>query len=723
MKPFRSIRLLSLLLWLLVACTPTLPGEGPATAPVPPLEPSATPFPTPNLDIHASETLGRAYLSAWEEANYAEMYTLLAPSLRAGLAQSDFEQAYLTPFNSTTGISITAIPQTLELDQDQAWVDFTTTWYTGLFGNLQSDNRLNLIKENGQWWVNWRRDTIWPGLGDDIAFAAEYQIPPRANIYAQDDAGLAVPVTLVTVGVIPNQITDEAAVLAALAQVLGMPSEEIQAEYAGQPAHWYVPIGEITGEESLANDVLLTLPGIERRDRVGRLYPLEGVGAHVVGWISSIPAERYTEYRQRGYRGDETVGISGLEAWGESILAGRNGGRLYIANADGEYVRGLAERKPERGRAIHTTLDRDLQSAAEQVLGDRRGAIVAIDVHTGAILALTSGPRFDSNIFVRPTDELQRQYLLNDPNHPLVNRAIQGQYPTGSVFKIVTLAAALEAGGMTAESPFYCPGYWDGLGIPNRKFCWLETGHGAIVLKDALTASCNVTFYEVGKLLDAKDMELLPTYGRSFGFGQKTDLQELVEAEGLIPTPAWKKDTYQMGWGTGDTVNLAIGQGYLLATPLQVARAVAAVANGGTLYRPYLVERIDGNQEISEQVTTPVAMGRLPISQENLRTIQEAMLGVTTAPLGTATHRFAGLGIQVAGKTGTAEPANDTDLPHSWFAGYYPADNPEVAMAIVVENAGEGSSVAAPMFRQILEIYYGLPLTPLPDPATAPESD
>ncbi|HNT74950.1 MAG TPA: penicillin-binding protein 2 [Anaerolineae bacterium] len=721
MKVIRSALLFSLL--MLTACTSRLPDDTPAGAPPQQLAPATLPLPTPNPDIHASETLGRAFLSAWEEADYAQMYALLAPSLRAGLAQSDFEQAYRTPFISTTGVSVTTVPKMLELDGAQAGIDFTVTWHTALFGNLQSDNRLDLVKENAQWWVNWRKDTIWPGLGDDLAFAAEYQIPPRANIYAKNDAGLAVPVTLVTVGVVPNQITDEPAVLTALAQVLGMTPETVQASYAQQPSHWYIPIGEITNEESLANEALLTLPGIARRDRVGRLYPLDGVGAHVVGWISSIPAEQYTDYRQRGYRGDEAVGISGLEAWGEAILAGRNGGRLYLVNAAGEYVRGLAERKPERGRAIHATLDRDLQYAAEQALGGRRGAVVALDVHTGAILALVSGPHFDSNIFVRPTDELQRQYLLNDPNHPLINRATQGQYPIGSVFKIITLAAALEAGGMTATSPFYCPGYWDGLGVPNRKLCWAKDGHGAINLKDSLTASCNVTFYEIGRLLDNKDAELLPTYGRSFGFGEKTGLQELSEAAGLIPTPAWKKATYQIGWGTGDAVNLAIGQGYLLATPLQVARAVAAVANGGVLYRPYLIERIDGNQEIPEHITSPMSVGQLPISQENLRTIQEAMLGVTTAPLGTAHHRFAGLNILVAGKTGTAEPANENDLPHSWFAGYYPAEAPEVAMAIVVENAGEGSTVAAPMFRQVLEIYYGLPVTPLPDPSTVTEGD
>jgi len=685
--------------------------------------PLPSPTPVPTLDVATPEAVGRGFLSAWEAADYAAMYHLLLPSLRAGLSAADFEQVYRSIMDITTVISVTLVPQTLTIDKDKAWIAFTATWHTGLFGPLQADNQLSLVQEGAQWGIDWHRDTVWPDLVSGNTFAVEYQIPPRANIYDRDGAGLAVPSSIVTVGVIPEQIQDEDAVLDALSQVLALSAEKIQAAYAGQPANWYIPIGDITGEESLTHNDLLSLPGIQRRERPGRLYPLDGVASHVVGWVSPIPAESYSDYRQRGYRGDELVGISGLEAWGESTLAGTNGGRLSIVSADGTHIKVITERRPERGRAIYTTLDRALQYSAEQTLGAQRGAVVALDIDTGAILAMASGPHFDNNVFIHLTDEWSRQFVLNNPDLPLFNRAVQGLYPSGSVFKVVTMAAALEAGGLTTESSFYCPGYWDGLGEVNRKFCWLETGHGAITLKEGLSASCNVTFYEVGKILDGISPETLPTYGRAFGFGAKTGLQEFTEADGLIPDPAWKLATYHEGWGTGDTVNLAIGQGYLLVTPLQVARMMAAVANGGTLYRPYLVDRFVDSAGNAEPVTSPQAAGRLPISQEHLTSIQEALYGVTTASFGTATHRFQGLGIPVAGKTGTAEPANKEDLPHAWFAGYFPADDPHIAMVVLVENAGEGSTIAAPMFRQIIERYYGLPITPLPTPAAVPEGD
>jgi penicillin-binding protein 2 len=210
---------------------------------------------------------------------------------------------------------------------------------------------------------------------------------------------------------------------------------------------------------------------------------------------------------------------------------------------------------------------------------------------------------------------------------------------------------------------------------------------------------------------------MLPTYGKAFGLGQETGLEELPEASGLMPDPDWKWSTYRENWGTGDTVNMAIGQGFLLVTPIQIARMVAAVANGGTLYRPYLVDRIAGDGLTPETVTSPQALNYLPLSEAHLSIIQDAMLGVTTnAEIGTATHRFRGLGIPVAGKTGTAEVGQEDAVPHSWFAGYFPADAPEIAMVVLVENAGEGSTVAAPMFRQIVEGYHGLPITPLPKP-------
>ncbi len=716
--------MLALLLALLVSAC----GEATIPAPAPLVQkddpPAAAPA-SPTPDLVTPEVIGRSFFEAWREEDYARMYSLTAPDVQAAITPEAFAQAYRAALHTTTAISITVLPRSLSLDGEEAWIEFQETWHTGMFGDLQATNNLEMVRIDKAWYIDWSRAAIWPDLADGRAFAIEYQIPARANIYDRNGAGLAVPTTIVTVGVVPNQIQDEAGLLATLSQALGLTQQEIQQAYAGQPAHWFIPIADISGEESLALNAQLSLPGIDRRERSGRLYPLDGVASHVVGWVSPIPAERADAYRQQGYRADQRVGVAGLEAWGESILAGQNGGRLTLTAADNSYVGKLAERPAKRGRPFYTTLDRELQHQAALMLGNRRGAVVAVDVNTGAVLAMTSGPGFDSNIFVRPSDDWQRTAVLNDPHQPLVNRAIQGQYPAGSVFKIVTLAAALGPGNLDPGTTFTCPGYWDGLGEANRKFCWLDTGHGDLSLKDGLTASCNVVFYNTGTILHNVAPGTLSEFGKAFGFGEATGLDTLSEGDGLMPDPAWKESVYQASWSVGDTVNLSIGQGYLLVTPLQIARMVGAVANGGVLYRPYLIERIAaGEAGEPEEVTRPNVVGQLPVSGARLEVIQDAMLGVTTnAAIGTATHRFQGLDIAIAGKTGTAETARDTDEPHSWFAGYFPADAPEIAMVVLVEHAGEGSTVAAPMFRQILEGYYGLPITPLPTPTPPPAEE
>ncbi|MBN1487701.1 MAG: penicillin-binding protein 2 [Anaerolineae bacterium] len=704
---------------LLVSCGGT---PNPLPVPLPTDTPPPLPSPTPTVDFATPETVGRTFLAAWESGDYDAMYTLLTPSARAVLSADEFHAAYQNALRTTTTVSVTVALQTLNLEADRAWIVFVTEWETALFGTLRTTNQLDLLQQGGQWWVAWQRGCIWPDLAEGNRFVIEYQVPPRANIYDQAGAGLAIPSTIVTVGVVPDQFEDEASVLSVLSQMFNMSPEELRAIYAGQPSSWYIPVGEITGEDSTSYDEWLNLPGIQRRESQGRIYPSDGVGAHVVGWVSPIPVEELATYRRQGYRDDAWVGISGLEAWGESILAGRNGGRLYLVDSEGQYVRSVAERQPERGRAVYTTLDRDMQAAAETFLGDRSGAIVALDVHTGAILAMASAPHFDNNIFIRATAEQERQAALNDPRRLFFNRALQGLYPCGSVFKIVTMAAGLESGIVTPDSVFNCPGYWDGLGEQNRKTCWLETGHGDITLVDGLSASCNVVFYELGWRLNSADQGSLSTYGHAFGLGVPTGLQELPESEGLVPDPEWKQMTYNEAWAAGDAVNLAIGQGYLLVTPLQIARMVAAVANGGTLYRPYLVGRIDEGSGYPEQLTQPQATGQLPLSASNLSTIQSAMLNVTSSYQGTATGRFVGLGIPVAGKTGTAQTSEGQE-PHSWFAGYFPADDPEIAMVVLVENGGEGPSVAAPMFRQMVESYYDLAITPLPAPEEIPQGD
>ena len=371
-------------LWLLLCL---LGGSAPLSPPASPVDadpPSAATQPAPT-DFSNAEVVGRAFLDAWSANDYAKMYELLAPSLRAGLAFDAFAQAYRTAQTTATALQVSTLPHQLGLEEKRAWIAFTVTWQTAIFGELRAENRLNLLKESDAWWVDWRREAIWPDLAGGNKFAVEYQTPPRANIYDHNQAALAALSTIVTVGVVPERIENEPTLLANLSLALNLSQEQIKAKYAGQPANWYIPIGDITGEQSLAADGLLRIPGVERRERSGRFYPQNGAGAHVVGWVSAIPAEQLERYRQQGYRDDALVGISGLEAWTESFLAGKNGGRLYLVDANSAYVKGVAERRPERGRAVTATLDRALQEQAERTLGDRAGAIVAMDVNTGAI--------------------------------------------------------------------------------------------------------------------------------------------------------------------------------------------------------------------------------------------------------------------------------------------------------------------------------------------------
>lgn len=676
-------------------------------------EPTATPVPP------SAEAVADAFLGAWETGDYSTMYGLLSPESQATMDEEALFQRYRNALNSASVLTVTTHLKSILREEQQASAAFEVTLETALFGTLTATNDMSLSLRGRAWGVAWDAGLIWPQLEGDKYFRTTYSIPVRANIYDQDGLGLATQGTIVTIGVIPSQIEDEPALLQTLAAIAGLPAETIQSRYGSANPEWKVPIADIPAQVSVEqNDTLASLPGVYREEKQGRMYPHGAATGHVVGWVAPVPAEELTAYRRRGYRGDEMVGVAGLEAWGEEVLAGEHGGILAVVTATGELVTEVERRQAVPGRPVHTTLNRDLQEKAQQILGDRKGAVVVLDVESGAIRALVSGPGFDPNVLVGPTAALERSQVLADPRHPLFNRATQGTYPTGSVFKIVTMAAGMEEGGLDPlESTFYCPGYWDGLGRGARKYCWKEEGHGDIVLQDGLSASCNVTFYEVGKTLHELNPEILPRFGKDFGLGTPTNLEGLVEEGGLMPGPEWKGNASGELWYPGDTVNLAIGQGYLRATPLQVARMIAAVANGGTLYRPYIVARIEGNQQTAEEVTEPQAIGTLPISPDHLAALQEGLLGVTSSAIGSASHRFSGLGIPVAGKTGTAEAGGTEAEPHSWFAAYAPADDPEIALVVMAENAGEGSTVAAPLARQVVEAYYGLPLSELPPEA------
>ena len=735
----RQIRLAACFLlvtcFLLTGCSNT-PAASPAThiegaLREPPLqEPPLQEPPTPTPPPPSPDTTAAAFLDAWEAGDYQAMYDRLSPDSQAAIDATTFTQRYQNALTTATVFTITnRLQSALTLDEgNRAYVAYETKLDTALVGTLITDTVMSLSLQNGNWWVDWSAGLIWPQLAPETSlpagdryFRMEISIPARANIYDRAGLGLATEGTIVTIGVIPDQIEDEELLLSALESITGLSPDEMRGRYVTARGDWKVPIADISAEASVEhNSLLASIPGIYRDEKDGRTYPHGNVAPHVVGWVSPVPAEQLDAYRRRGYRGDEWVGVSGLEAWGEDILAGRHGGRLTVITAGGEEIAAVAERPAVPSRTINTTFDRDFQEQVQQILGGRKGAIVVLDVHTGAVRALSSGPGFDPNVFIGPAGDVDRAQILADPRRPLFNRATVGTYPSASVFKIVTISAGMEAAGMDPGSTvFYCPGYWEGLGPSYRKGCWKTDGHGDISLEDGLTASCDVVFYTVGQQLDGTGTDVLPQFARGFGFGEPTGLEGVLEQGGLVPDPAWKTETRGEAWWVGDTINLSIGQGDLLVTPLQVARMMAAVANGGTLYRPYVVESIGestgpAGDLVPEQRTQPQAVGTLPVSPEHLLAIQEALKGVTTRSIGTAANRFAGLSIPVAGKTGTAEIGGPESIPHSWFAAYAPANSPEIALAVLVENAGEGTTVAAPLARQVVEAYYGLPLSPLP---------
>lgn len=691
---------------LLFVISSTLLGIA-ASCQVTPLsfEGGATVTPTPVLPGLEEVALG--FLESWERTDYKGMYALLSPSAQAGITQAEFVQHHHDVATETTMTALETQLISLLQDGPQGQAAYHLIMDTLLVGRIETDNLMSLSYADGRWGVNWSPGLIFRELESGNILRMSRHAPSRANIYDRHGAGLAVEDQAVTVGVVPGQIEDEDSLLAELGSILGLEAADIKEKYALARPDWYVPVGSLSFEASQTHyNTLTSLPGVVLKDKWVRAYRDGGLAAHLLGYMGRIEQDEQVEWVAKGYSGDEPVGKAGLERWGEPYLAGQRGGTLVILTPAGKELVTIKKQPAVQSRSIYTTLDKRLQQSAEAILGDERGAIVALDPNTGQILAMASRPTFDPNVFVAGIESGQWQVLASDVSRPLINRATQGTYPPGSVFKIVTMAAALEKGELTPGSTFNCPGIWYGLGKDWPKTCWLERGHGQVNLIQALSVSCDITFYELGKRLYELDPNLLPEYARLFGLGTPTGLEVAEEVTGLVPDPDWKIAELGESWFPGDSVNLAIGQGYLLVTPLQVATMVAAVGNGGILYRPQLVLKVSASSEEPEQVFEPQELGQLPIKPETLSAIQEGLLGAVVSPGGTAYRAFEGMEVAAAGKTGTAE--NPDGDPHAWFAGYAPADDPQITVVVLIENGGEGSQVAAPLFRQVVEAFFAL---------------
>ena len=688
------------------ACTPKeslLPIE--VSLPITLVPPSPTSLPTfTPTPLPSADGVALAFLSAWSAGDYHTMYNLLVDSDRLSASSDQFRARYVNALREATATSIRAELRSLLHEGPRALADFRGEWQTTLFGPLEFENTMTLRWESGGWKVDWSPALILPQLGDDLKLVFLDRTPLRGNIYDQGGLGLAVDGQVVTIGVVPGWIEDEAAVIALLSTVTDVAPEVIQDKIANSQPDWFVPIADVSSEVSInSDDALSSLVGVTRRERSIRVYKSGDLAAHLIGYLGTIPPIELEDWQSRGYRGGELVGRTGVESWGEPYLAGRRGGRLVTLTEHNEEVTLVAETTSRPGGSIHLTINKGFQADVERILGPRLGAIVAVDPNTGFVLAIASYPSFDPNLFAIGIDPKTWADVSTNPHRPLVGRGTQGAYPPGSVFKIVTLAAAMQELGLTADTNFFCTGTWDRLGDEFVKTCWLETGHGHINLQDGLTQSCDVVFYDVGLALHNADPQLLPDAAHTFGLGTATGIAGVDETAGLVPDPAWKLAQKAESWFPGDSVNLAIGQSYLLSTPLQIANMLAAVGNGGTLYRPQLVRRI---VELigPEQINQPEALARLSISPEHLAVIRRGLEGVVSGPRGTAREVFEGMAFTAAGKTGTAETGQEE--PHAWFAGYAPADAPQIAVAVLLEHAGEGSKQAAPLFREVIETYF-----------------
>ncbi|MEA3346057.1 MAG: penicillin-binding transpeptidase domain-containing protein, partial [Chloroflexota bacterium] len=530
---------------------------------------------TPTPQIPPAETVARSFLQAWEQGNYQAMYRLLVPDVQDAISEEEFIAAYSSAAKTMTLTCLTASLYSVLEEEESAKANFSVIFETLLAGSFRITNTLPLQLEGNHWGVLWSRACILPQLEGGNHLYLQPEVPMRGNIYDRSGRGLAVNGTRVVVGVVPEELEDADRALFLLSRVLGGSIASLREKYTSAPSHWFVPLGEISAQEGAQHyDTLADLPGVVLREKSVRSYRDGELAPHVVGYMRTIGAEEVEKWREKGYPPDAMVGKAGLEAWGEEFLAGRRGGMLMVVSPNGELISKLARRSPTRGRSIYTTLDRALQKRAVELLKEQRGAIVALDPHNGQVLALASSPTFDPSILIPPTSEEDWRKLTALPGQPLLNRATQGLYPPASVFKIVTMAAGMGTGFYTTSSTFECKGVWNGLGDEWPMYCWVWPGqHGTLDLVTGLEVSCDVVFYKIGLRLHQQDPGLLPSYARRFGLGKPTGLVGLPEATGLVPDDIWKP---------GDSVNLAIGQGDLLVTPLQIAVLISAVGNGGT---------------------------------------------------------------------------------------------------------------------------------------------
>ncbi|MDR3589599.1 MAG: penicillin-binding protein 2 [Negativicutes bacterium] len=572
-------------------------------------------------------------------------------------------------------------------------------------------------------WMQLLHGSQYKKIAEDNRLRKFYDQAPRGTMYDRNGAVVVSNRPSFAVSVIPAEYNNAQAVTPVLAGLIGMDSAEIEAQLQAGQEFPYTPVRlkRDVDQAVLARieEHKADLPGVVIEAVPVRYYLYGQLAAQLFGFIGRINEEEYAARKAAGYHPSDLIGKDGLERVWEGTLRGTDGGREFEVNALGEEVGVAGEKAAVPGKGLVLTLDANLQKAAEealeaQIVQSRQigypakgGAVVVLDVRTGGVRALVSKPSFDPNVFAGGITSRDWNALLTNPDNPLNNRVIQNAYPPGSVFKVVTSAAALDLGLTTPEEIFDDRGVyvlygWTFYGAE-------QTALGRINIVDAIAKSSDPTFYELARRMGP---DKLASYALTFGYGQPTGIKLLGEIGGNVPTEEWKQATYGEGWYPGETLIAGIGQGYYLATPLQQAMSLMAVANGGIVYRPMLVDKILGPYGAPETVLQPEILRTIYLRPEIWQIIRSGLEAVTTR--GTASIVFQGYNQKVAGKTGSAETGRETI--HSWFACYAPADKPEIVVAALIEDAGEGAVSAAPLVRRVLEAYFAQPAKPIAAP-------
>ncbi len=541
--------------------------------------------------------------------------------------------------------------------------------------------------------------------------------PPRGLIYDRNGDVLVENRPSFDVAITLKDARPVETTIDKLSQHLVVPFEELMLKLSSSrdvSAYKPIVIKQDIGRNALASIEAhkYDLPGIAVNVKLRRHYLNIQNAVHLIGYLSEISPGELASGKYPGLRRGDLIGKFGAEKALESFLQGERGGRQVEVNANGRVVRVLKTVAAKPGQNVHLTIDFRLQKKAESLLRGVAGAAVAMEPASGRILALASSPSFDQNYFVDGMSHEQWDLLISNPFRPMENKAIQGEYPPGSTYKIITAIAGLVEGVIDENTEVFCPGYYR---FGNRVYrCWKKGGHGRVKIIKAIAESCDVYFYQVGDLLG---VDRLAWYAKAAGLGSSTGIRLDKEAEGLIPTAAWKKKRTGVVWQKGETLSVAIGQGFNLATPLQIASMIAAIANGGTRYKPIILDSIKTADGRLVYQNEPQVMGKIPLTERALKLVRKGLWEVVNSDRGTARgSRLAD--IYFSGKTGTSQvisrkkddtrPENERPIhlrPHAWFVAYAPSDAPQIAIAVLIEHGEHGSGAAAPIAREMIKTY------------------